>query len=88
MHYGHDDGGDDDVVDGDDGGVVGEDDDDYAGDDGNRISFNLFSITPSLGVNGYSGNNDMEINFSIIRCQSVEKHGGYCKDGVDDNNQN
>ena len=68
MHYGHDDGGDDDVVDGDDGGVVG-DDDDYGDDDGNRISFNLFSITPLLGVNGYSGHDDMEINFSIIRCQ-------------------
>ena len=64
MHYGHDDGGDDDV-----GAVVGDDDDYYAGDDGNRISFNLFSITPLLGVNGYSGHDDMEINFSIIRCQ-------------------
>ena len=43
MHYGHDDGGDNDVVDGDDGGVVGdEDDNDNAGDDGNQISFNLF----------------------------------------------
>ena len=72
MHYGHDDGGDDDVVDGDDVGVVGDDDDDDAGDDGNRISFNLFSITPLLGVNGYSGHDDMEINFSIIRCQRVE----------------
>ena len=35
-----------DVVDGDDVGVVGDDDDDDAGDDGNRISFNLFFITP------------------------------------------
>ena len=40
MHYGHDDGGDDDVVvDNDD---VGDDYDDDAGDDGNQISFNLF----------------------------------------------
>ena len=86
MHYGHDDGGDDDVGDGDDGGVVGDDDDDYAGDDGNRISFNLF------------------FHYSIIRCQRVlwswwhgnqllhnkmsDKHGGYCKDGVEDDNQN
>ena len=29
----------------------------------------FFSITPLLGVNGYSGHDDMEINFSIIRCQ-------------------
>ena len=35
MHYGHDDGGDGDVV-------VDNDDDDDAGDDGNQISFNLF----------------------------------------------
>ena len=85
MHYGHDDGGDDDV-----GAVVGDggDGDDDDADDGNRISFNLFSITPLLGVNGYPGHDDMEINFFIIRCQSVEKPGGYGKDGVDDDNQN
>ena len=44
----------------------------------------FFSITPLLGVNGYSGHDDMEINFSIIRCQSVKKHGGYEKDGGDE----
>ena len=33
----------------------------------------FFSIAPLLDVNRYSGHDDMEINFSIIRCQSVEK---------------
>ena len=32
-----------------------------------------------------TGHDDMEINFSI-RCQSVEKHGGYDKDRGDDDN--
>ena len=41
MHYGHDDGGDDDdVVDGDDVGVAGYDNDND-GDDGNQIFFPL-----------------------------------------------
>ena len=33
----------------------------------------FFSIAPLLDVNGDSGHDDMEINFSIIGCQSVEK---------------
>ena len=32
----------------------------------------FFSIAPLLDVNGDSGHDDMEINFSIIRCQRVE----------------